>query len=167
MRKHITLITFTIVALGAFASVQAQTDLSMREAIYFTGSKSDSIDLAKDKYVAKESTINVNSDLAKSCDKTGCEFNVGIIGTRSGSLASQLSTYGLFSIEGSGLVGNTILFGASQATRTHVLPVKLKFGQNRLTFTIDPYKKTRESNEANNTFSVNVVVNRPGVSAAK
>ena len=31
-------------------------------------------------------------------------------------------------------------------------------GMNKVTFTIDPYKKTTESNEGNNSFSVNFKV---------
>lgn len=154
------LIAITLAFLATTISIQAQTDLSMREALYFTGAKGSTIDLKNDRFVAKGSTLTVAPDLAKSCDKDTCEFNVGFIGFRSGNLGSALSSYGLISVEGSGLVGNTVFFAASDATKQGVLPVKLKYGTNRITFTIDPYKKTAETNERNNTFTVNVVVNR-------
>ena len=157
--KNLSLITFALTILVTSVSIDAQTDLSMREALYFTGSNASTIDLKNDKYVAKGATLNVSAELAKSCDKNTCEFNVGFIGFRSGNLSAALSSYGLISVEGSGLVGNTVFFAASEATKQAVLPVKLKTGMNRITFTIDPYKKTPETNERNNTFSVNVIVN--------
>ncbi len=153
------LITFAFAILATFISINAQTDLSMREALYFTGSNASTIDLKNDKYVFKGATLNLSAETAKSCDKNNCEFNVGFIGFRSGNIASTLSSYGLISVEGGGLVGNTVYFAASETIKSGVLPVKLKFGVNRITFTIDPYKKTPETNERNNTFFVNVIVN--------
>ena len=157
--KRVSLITFALAILVTSVSVEAQTDLSMREALYFTGSNASTIDLKNDKYVAKGATLNIPAELAKSCEKNTCEFNVGFIGFRSGNLGTALSSYGLISVEGGGLVGNTVYFAASEATKQAVHPVKLKTGMNRITFTIDPYKKTPETNERNNTFSVNVIVN--------
>jgi hypothetical protein len=135
----------------------------MREALYFTGQSSESINLSKDVYVAKGATLHVSADLARKCEKNKCEFNVGFIGFRSPKADSALSTYGLISIDdGFTLSGNTISFAAMETTKQGVLPVTLKMGQNKLTFTIDPYKKTRETNEGNNTFSVTVVVSAAG-----
>ena len=167
MKNQIKLIVFAIAIFGTSLSIQAQTDLSMREALYFTGSNGSTIDLKNDKYVAKGGTLNVSAATAKSCEKNTCEFNVGFIGFRSGDMATALSSYGLISVEGAGLVGNTVYFAASEATKAGVLPVKLKFGTNKITFTIDPYKKTAETNERNNTFSVNVFVSRRGGAAQK
>ena len=156
MKKLIASLTLI---LGICVSTYAQTDLSMREALYFTGANSESINLAKDVYVAKGATLNISTALAKSCDKTTCEFNIGFIGFRSPKADSVLSTYALISTDGGGMTGNTVVFAATETTKQGVFPVKLKMGRNRLTFTIDPYKKIRESNEANNTFTVNVIVN--------
>ena len=168
MRKQISnIIVLALALLGAGASIQAQTDLSMREALYFTGSKANSIDLANDRYAAKGSTTNLSTDMAKSCDKSVCEFNVGFIGFRSGNVTPALSSYGLISVEGFGLAGNTVYFAGSETTKSVVVPVKLKLGQNRLTFTIDPYKKTRETNETNNTFTVDVIVSGRRAGPAK
>ena len=158
MKTQIKLIAFAIAIFGTSLSIQAQTDLSMREALYFTGANGSTIDLKNDKYVAKGATFNLSAETAKSCDKNTCEFNIGFIGFRSGDIASTLSSYGLISVAGAGLVGNTIYFASSETTKQGVLPVKLKHGVNRVTFTIDPYKKTRETNESNNTFSATVIV---------
>jgi hypothetical protein len=157
--KKTNLITLAFAVLATSFSINAQTDLSMREALYFTGANATSINLSKDVYVAKGSTLNLSAELAKTCEKNTCEFNVGFIGFRSGNLNAALSSYGLISVEGAGLVGNTVLFASSETTKQMVLPVKLKLGLNRITFTIDPYKKTPESNERNNTFTVSVLVN--------
>lgn len=140
------------------AKAQTQTDLTSRQALYFTGTKTSSIDLKTDVYAAKDATLNVSAAIAKSCDNNTCEFNVGFIGFRSGNVTTELSSYGLISVAGTGLFGNTIHFAASDATRSVVVPVKLKPGMNKLTFTIDPYKKIAETNERNNTFSVSVLV---------
>ena len=160
--KITTLITFAFAILGTSFSINAQTDLSMREALYFTGSNGLSINLSKDVYVAKGATLNLSADVAKSCDKNTCEFNVGFIGFRSGNTSSELSGYGLVMVEGLGLAGNTVYFAPAETTKQVVVPTKLKVGHNKLTFTIDPYKKIRETNENNNTFSVTVVVNAAG-----
>jgi hypothetical protein len=159
MKNQIMFVAFAIAIIGTSLSIQAQTDLTMREALYFTGSNGSTIDLKNDKYVAKGATLNVSGATAKSCAQNTCEFNVGFIGFRSGNMAAALSSYGLISVEGSGLVGNTVYFAESEATKQGVLPVKLKLGTNKITFTIDPYKKTAETNERNNTFSVTVIVN--------
>ena len=158
-RKLFTLFAgMLLVTFASTVSAIAQTDLTSRHALYFTGTKTSSIDLKTDVYAAKDATFNLSADLAKNCDNNTCEFNVGFIGFRSGNTAGELSSYGLISVEGSGLAGNTVYFAASEKTKQVVVPVKLKRGMNKLTFTIDPYKKTRETNENNNTFSVNVVV---------
>lgn len=158
MKNQITFIALAIAIFGTSLSIPAQTDLSMREALYFTGSNGSTIDLKNDKYVYKSGILTVSGATAKSCVQNTCEFNVGFIGFRSGNMAAALSSYGLISVEGSGLVGNTVYFAASEATKQGVLPVKLKMGTNKITFTIDPYKKTAETNERNNTFSVTVIV---------
>ena len=46
----------------------------------------------------------------------------------------------------------------NDATRVGVLPVKLAAGVNKVTFQIDPYKKTAESDEGNNSFAVTIIV---------
>ncbi len=162
MKNQIRLIAVALAILGASISIQAQSDLSMREALYFTGAKTEAIDLKNDKYVAKGSTLKVSADLAKSCDKNTCEFNVGFIGFRSGNTSAALMTYGLITVDGGGLFGNEMYFAPSATTKQTIVPVKLKMGQNKLTFAIDPYKKTAETNERNNTFSVNVIVSAQG-----
>lgn len=157
--KTSRLFIFAFSILATFVSVNAQTDLSMREALYFTGANASSINLAKDVYVAKGSTLNLSAELAKKCDKNVCEFNIGFIGTRTGNNAGELSSYGLISVEGGGLTGHNVAFAGSEAIKQVVVPVKLKLGMNKLTFSIDPYKKVPESNETNNSFSVSVIVN--------
>ncbi|MCA1636124.1 MAG: hypothetical protein LC785_16140 [Acidobacteria bacterium] len=136
-------------------NAQAQTDLSMRLALYFTGAKTDKIDLKNDKYVAAGGTMELNKSQATNCDGNTCEFNIGFIASRSGNVSGELSTYGLLQVEKGGLVGNTVYFADREKSKQGVLPLKLKMGMNKVTFTIDPYKKAAEASEANNSFSVN------------
>lgn len=158
----------TYVLAGLFAllfmsavSTHAQTsrnDLSMRTALYFTGAKGDKIDTAKDKYVVKDGTMEISKSNGTNCDADGCAYNIGFIAVRSGNTSGALSTYGLFQVENGSLAGNTVFFAAGEQTKAGVLPVKLKMGMNKVTFTIDPYKKTAEADEENNSFTVNFKV---------
>jgi hypothetical protein len=147
------LVNLVLLTAGAFA-VEAQTDLSVREALYFTGSNASHIDLKKDKYVARGGTMQLKTSEAAKCAANSCDFNIGFIGFRTGSTSTALSSYALLQVENGGLVGNTIYFAAAETTKQGVLPLTLSPGVNKVTFTIDPYKKTAETNERNNSFSV-------------
>jgi hypothetical protein len=141
-------------------ALQTLLDLSMRQALYFTGAKADQIDTKTDRYVTKGGTMQLKVSEAKSCNAGVCEFNIGFIGFRSGNMTGAVSSYGLFQLDGGDLVGNTVYFADKQATRQGVLPLKLKMGMNKVTFTIDPYKKTSETDEGNNSITVNFNVSR-------
>jgi len=148
-------------ALVGAASVNAQTslDLSMRTALYFTGAKADKIDRANDKYVVKDGTMRLLTNQAVGCDGNYCEFNIGFISwaERAGK-NGEVSTYGLFTVDNGSSVGNEIYFADKEQIKEGVHKVKLKMGMNKVTFTIDPYEKTAEANEDNNSFSVNFKV---------
>ena len=155
--RSITLMTLTLAGAIYICGQQSQPDLSMRTALYFTGAKTDSIDLAKDKYVVKDATMQLTKAQGSGCDDSGCMFNIGFIATRTGT-TGVLSTYGLFTVESVGLTGNTVYFGAGVNVKQGVHSLKLKMGMNKVTFTIDPYQKTAETDENNNTFSANFKV---------
>jgi hypothetical protein len=155
-RFYKAIAALTIFLTGfSFAHAQTGTDLGMRTALYFTGAKTDKIDLSKDKYVAAGATMELKKSEATSCEGNTCTFNIGFIAFRNGQTSGELSTFGLLQIEKGGFVGNTVYFAAEEKTKQGILPLKLKTGMNRVTFTIDPYEKTPESNEDNNSFSVN------------
>ena len=163
MKQWMTLIGIALAVFGLNNSAQAQMDLTTKPGIYLTGSKL-SIDESKDKWVAKGATVHVFSHEASSFTNGYYVFNIGIIATRSGVISSYAQTYGLFSSQG-GSVGREMKFGPGRGWSRLVLPVNLKSGANRVTFAIDPYQKTIESDEKNNTFWINVVVNQPFPSA--
>jgi hypothetical protein len=160
MKKQFMLIAFALAIFGTFSSISAQVDLTMREALYFIGPKW-TIDLKNDRYAAKGATLSVSAESAESCDGNICQFRVGVIVIRSGDIASVPSSYGVMSVEGGGTVGNSMSFVPRKTTRDFVLPVKLKIGMNRITCKIDRFEKTQETDETNNTFMVNVIVERP------
>lgn len=151
---------FAVMVVSAVSSYAQQPlpDLSMRAALYFTGAKSDKIDLAKDKYVTSDSTIELKKSQATSCDDSGCTFNIGFIAVRSEYTRGEFLTYGLFEVENVGVIGNTVYFANGELIKQGVHSVKLKMGMNKVTFTIDPYKKTAETNENNNSLAVNLKV---------
>ena len=153
-----------ILAISLLSTTQvfgqrAATDLSMRRALYFTGSKTDKIDLKNDKYVAENGSIAVSMSSATKCEDGGCYFNIGFIAFRSPAVGA-LGTYALIKKSiGGEVFGNEIIFPAAAGTLQKIFPVKLAVGaQHKLTFQIDPYKKMVESNENNNSFSVTVTV---------
>jgi hypothetical protein len=134
----------------------AALDLTLRQAVY-VARKGSVIDLKSDRYVGANSTIRVRKSEAVSCQGDKCTFNLGVIAFRSEGKGA-LSTYGQFSGKGIGIVGNTIPFQDGETTRQHVLPVSLTVGSNTVNFTIDPNKKTAESNENNNSVEVTIIV---------
>lgn len=56
------------------------------------------------------------------------------------------------------MVGNTVYFASREKIKQGIHTVKLKMGMNKVTFTIDPYKKTNETDEDNNSLSANFKV---------
>jgi hypothetical protein len=146
--------------LFSTAIASAQTDLSTRVALYYTGAKIDKIDLKNDPYAAKGQPMTLTVKQATSCDQQACEFNVGYIGFRTGNTNGVLSTYGLLQVDGGGMVGNTLFFADNEGIKQAILPLKLKVGFNKVTLTVDPYKKTAESNENNNSLFVYIRVSR-------
>ena len=142
----------------AGTATQAQTDLNTRKALYFTGLKTDAIDLKNDVYVANGATLNLSAELRVSCEQNECVFNVGIIATRTGTGA--LSTDVVVQVAKSGeKFTKTFDFAANEKSKQVILPIKLNLGKNQLSVTIDPNKTTAETDEANNSFSGTVMVN--------
>ena len=146
-----------LLLLFAATALHAQTDLNTRKALYFTGSKADSIDLKNDIYVANGATLNLSAELRVSCEQNECVFNVGIIATRTGT--GVLSTEVVIQVAKSGeKFTKTFEFAANEKSKHVVLPVKLNLGKNQLSVTIDPNKTTAETDEANNSFSGTVMI---------
>lgn len=141
-----------------FAHAQvAKTDLSMRRALYFTGAKFEKIDLKNDRYVTENGTITLKQSNATKCEDGGCYFNIGFIAFRRPA-GGPLISYALIQ-KNIGFDGIELEFHDKVGTLQRILPVKLPIGsQNKLTFQIDPYKKTLEADENNNSFSVTVIV---------
>ena len=146
-----------LIALAGALTANAQTDLTTRQALYFTGSKTASIDLKNDVYVASGSTLSLSAELRTSCDNNVCEFNVGLIAMRSGGGSAQSVDIVVQTDKGESST-KTIAFGASETTKQVILPLKLRLGKNNVTVTIDPNKAIAESNENNNSFSGTVMV---------
>lgn len=127
----------------------AQPDLSLRAAIYFTGKKADKIDLKTDKYVTPGGSITIKKSDAIKCEGNRCTFNLGVIVFRDNGVG-QLSTYALIKNLGVIETGNTVFFQDGEKIKQAIYPVTLVVGYNRLTAEVDPAKKIAESNEGNN-----------------
>src|SRR5215204_5969083 len=94
---------------------QAQIDLNTRKAVYFTGAKTDGIDLKKDVYVARSATLNITTALAKSCVSKVCEVNVGIIAIRTGT--GSLSTDVVINVDKGGTFTKAVEFAANEKSK--------------------------------------------------
>jgi hypothetical protein len=141
----------------AATASHAQTDLNTRKALYFTGLKTDAIDLKNDVYVASGATLHLSAELRVSCEQNECIFNVGVIATRSGT--GFLSTDVTVQVAKSGeKFTKTVEFAANEKFKEVILPVKLMLGKNQLLVAIDANKTTTETDEANNSFSGTVMV---------
>ena len=149
---------FIITCLAAAAMIAAslaegrsnvQPDLSLRAAIYFTGKKTDKIDLKADKYVTRGGSITVKKSEAVKCDGNRCTFNLGIIVFRDSGVG-QLSTYALIKSLGVNETGNTVFFQDGEKIKQAIYPVSLAVGYNKLSAGVDPENKIAESNETNN-----------------
>ena len=151
----INIFTMLVLALTAVVTANAQTDLNMRKAIYFTGTKTTAIDLAKDIYMVPGTALHLSAELRTTCDHNVCEFNVGIIAARSG--AGAISTQIRIQTDDA-TYSKDVVFGAAETSKQVILPIKLKLGNNKLTVTIDPQKATTETDETNNSFSGIVMV---------
>lgn len=156
MRIKVYAVAVFAVLLLPAASAFGQ-DLSMRRALYFTGSKTDKIDLKNDKYVAADGSITVSPLIATKCEAGGCYFNLGFIAFRNPAGGAQSASVVIEGTAGWGS-GKTLSFASNEATKQSTLNVKLATGAQTVTFKIDPYKKIAESNENNNSFSVTVIV---------
>ena len=158
MRKHFAMAAGLLVMVFAGAVIaQAQTDLNTRKALYFTGTKTDAIDLKNDVYVGNGATLSLSAELRVSCEQNECVFNVGIIATRTGT--GPLSTDVEVQLAKSGeKFAKTFEFAANEKSKYVILPVKLALGKNQLSVTIDPNKTTAETDETNNSFSGTVMV---------
>jgi hypothetical protein len=130
-------------------------DLSMRQALYNNGAETQKVN-TQARYVAAGKTITLKKSEALSCEGDHCTFNLGFFVFRNGA-QGELSTYAI--IDGEiAIVGNSLSFQQGATTQSMILPCKLKVGVNKLTVTVDPYKKTAETNENNNQFEVTVIL---------
>src|SRR5688572_9628680 len=124
-----------VLVCGA-SSLQAQTDLNTRKALYFTGLKTDAIDLKNHVYVAGGATLNLSAELRVSCEHNECVFNVGVIAMKSGTGA--LSTDVVVQVAKSGeKFTKSVSFAANETSKHVILPVKLMLGKNQVTVTIE------------------------------
>jgi len=135
---------------------QAQIDLNTRKAVYFTGAKTDSIDLKNDVYVAGSATLSLSNALASGCEQQICKFNVGIIATRTGT--GVLLTDVVINVDKTGSFTKSVEFAADEKSKHVVFPIKLATGKNQLTLMIDPNHRTAETDESNNRFAGTVSV---------
>src|SRR4051812_18305141 len=139
MTNRSKILAITALVFSFAAASYGQTDLSMRQALYLTGTKTTTLDLKNDQYVAAGGTIRLSTARAVSSADGLYEYNIGFVGFRTGNGSQPLSTYALLQVEGGAMAGNTLYFAANETVKQGVLPLKLKPGMNTVLFTIDPY----------------------------
>jgi hypothetical protein len=108
-------------------------------------------------YASPNRSLRLKKSDAISCEGDVCGFNLGFFAMRTAA-GAELSTYALLSGASFGSVGNTVFFAPGETYKGVVHLVKLKMGENRIVVELDPYKKTEEADEANNSFEVTIFV---------
>ena len=131
-------------------------DFSLRPALYANGAATKKVD-TKAKYVTAGKTLTLKKSEAVSCEGDSCTFNLAFFVFRNGD-QGELSTYAFISGKTLGIVGNTVTFANGSKVADVVFPSKLTVGENKLNVEVDPYKKTPETNEDNNSFAVTIIV---------
>lgn len=148
---------FTLCVFAAtIATAQSGTDLQLRRALYFTGNKPGAIDLKNDKYVAENGVMNLKKGEAFKTEGAHFYFYFGFIAFRD-PIGPQFQTYVQYQSKLQS-IGNTTTFLNNEKTRQGVFPLKLQSGRNVIKVVIDPFQKTAETDENNNSFTVTIVV---------
>ena len=135
---------------------QSTPDLRLRAALYANGAETGKVNTAAP-YASPNRPLRLRKSDAVSCEGDVCGFNLGFYAQRNAAGAA-LSTYGLLTGASFGSVGNTVFFAAGETSKGVIHLVKLKAGENKVVVEIDPYKKTAEADEANNSFTVTIFV---------
>jgi hypothetical protein len=131
-------------------------DFNLRSALYANGAVKQKVNTAA-QYATPDKPITLKKSEAIDCQGDFCTFNLGFIVIRNSS-EGNASTYALIRRGTTDVAGNTVSFPAGAKTSDLVLPCKLRLGENILTIEVDPYKKTAETNENNNSFVVKIIV---------
>ncbi len=148
---------FTLCALAAtVVSAQPRTDLQLRRALYFTGNNPSAIDMKNDKYVAENGVMNIKKSEAFKTEGAYFYFYLGFIAFRDPA-GPQFQTYVQYQSKLQS-IGNTTTFLNNEKSRQGVFPLKLQTGRNVIKVVIDPFQKTTETDENNNSFTVTIVV---------
>jgi hypothetical protein len=142
-------------AWSAFGRRNAGVDLRLRQDILFTGQKTTFS--PSDKVTQAGGTLTLNKREAVKCDRKYCTFNLGVVVYRDVG-DGVLSTYALIRSEQGGIGGNTVIFQAGETRKGVIYPVSLAIGKNKVIAEVDPYKKTAETNETNNTVTITIIV---------
>lgn len=154
MQKLLLFAITTLMVFAAQIAVFAQKiDLDVGDALYFTGTQTSTFSI-KDKTirtVQKDGTMELAKSEAVSCDGDLCKFNIGIVLLRKGDESVPIQTYVRLALEDGSSVGNVILFDPNQVMQKQTYPVRLKVGMNKVILSIDPDKKTTETDESNNS----------------
>ena len=154
--RALAALTLLLCAAAAYGQ-KTVTDLSLRRALYFTGAKADKIDTKTDSRVTDGGLIVLKKSDGANCSADGCYFNFGFFVMRTPTVGS-LHTSAILQPAGGNAPSMEVDFKHNEAAREVVIPIKLTQGATKLTVRIDPFNNTPEKDEANNHFSVTVVV---------
>ena len=153
-RFSIVISACALLLLSASLADAQETDLTMRHALYFTGTKTVQIDLKNDRYATETKGMSLKKSEATSCQGDQCTFNLGFIVVRKPANGVLKPFVGLKTNVTGDHLGNSVNFSDKESIRQGVLPLKLAIGKNQVTVQLDPANKIPQTDESNNTFSV-------------
>lgn len=130
-------------------------DIMFRETVYANGSNSEKINFAA-KYGTPTKLLSLSCSTAVATSDKYCQFNIGILLTRTDASTQQTVTVNANGGETS--IGNTVTFLKGQETTEIILPVKIKKAKSTLTVNLVGLTAEQDKNFDNNTFSVKTFV---------
>lgn len=133
----------------------AFTDQSLRFALYENGKNGMVVDTTRHYATPTKPLVLYRKD-ALNCKPDGCEFNFGFFVMRNKS-GSTLDTY-VITYQPNYQAGNSTQFGANDKSKGMVLPIPIKNGDNFIEVKIKPYHANEDTNAANSSFKVKVVL---------
>ena len=71
--------TTALLMAFSFLTAYSQVDLSVRQAIYFTGKDTSGKDMLQMPSATPEYTLELKDSQAVSCDGKTCKFNLGVL----------------------------------------------------------------------------------------
>ena len=138
--------------VDAFKKLQ---DITFRDTVYANGSNSEKINFSA-KYGTPTKPLVLSCTTAVATSDKYCQFNIGILLTRTDTATQQTVT--VIANGGETNVGNSVVFQKGKNTAEIILPIKISKAKSTLTITLGELPPEQDKNRDNNSFKVKTMV---------